>query len=349
MRIALLMIGLVACSNDDSGGPFAPIDKLDAVYQQSYCQRLVTCGEFPDLATCLSANIGGFPVQLSAPAANSDVVAAVLAGLVIYNGTKMQACIDALAATSCDPTSREARIPPAVCTETLRGTVAGGGMCHLSAECISQMCNVPVCESGCCAGTCVGDTPPVTTTGTIAVGEPCDFETLDPCVDGAFCREGVGICQPLEDEGSTCMEAQECDYGLSCAGESGLTCQSLPALGEPCPQLQCRDEGTVCSTMTMTCVAVGLPPAPCAGPADCSAYYQCDPLSNRCIPTQHVGESCATLARCFDLGTYCDSSTQLCTMRVANGQPCLGNEECISGVCDVMDTVGVCVAATACI
>ncbi len=267
---------------------------------------------------------------------------------VIYDGNKMQQCLDALAAASCDQTAEDRRVTPPVCSATLRGTVAGGGVCHLDVECVSHACSAQCdAQNACCEGTCIGDT--LLVSQPIAIGQPCVLGSGSSCVEGAYCDTNSERCAALVPAGSSCDDDAQCDYGLGCFGSLGNTCQLLPTLGQPCIAFRCRDEGTLCSATTMVCVAEGLASATCMTSSDCSQFYQCDATAHQCQPNPGLGQSCSTTQSCFDVDTYCDPSTLICSSVRGDGQPCTSNEGCTSGQCTISDTVGMCVAPTTCI
>lgn len=78
----------------------------------------------------------------------------------------------------------------------------------------------------------------------VAKGQPCvNFET---CEDGLAC-DGV-TCEPIPAEGEPCTFL--CEPDLICDG----TCKPAPGAGEPCPQGAC-DSDSQCDGDTMFCVA----------------------------------------------------------------------------------------------
>ena len=273
----------------------------------------------------------------------------------------MQECFEQLAATTRDPTAQDRRTAPIVCAETFRGTVAGGGVCHLDAECISQTCNVTSCtdQSQCCPGMCVGDTPP--THQPAAIGQPCSVESHDPCVVGAYCTTN-NQCAMLQPEGTGCFTNDQCDYGLGSThstSEPTLTCEVLPAPGQPCTDV-CRDEGTTCGDPVpdcgaggfalpgTTCVPVGTTGASCNVATDCSPFYQCDPVLHQCSATARLGQSSLDTT-CFDADAYCDQASTTCMQLQDNGSPCLSDPQCKSGQCTTTGAIGKCTEITACI
>lgn len=319
MRKAFVVLAVIGCSGS-SGGGFVPIDQAAQAFKQAECNYLARCGEFPDVSTCLAASLGFTFTN------DPSLAAAVAAGKVIYDGNKLGQCYDQFGALSCDRTSQDARVEPAVCRDLVQGTVAANGVCANSAECKSQSCMVPTCGMACCMGTCVGDTPPPVE---IAIGQSC-ATTSSRCVAGAFC-DMTATCAALKPSGATCNSSNECDYELGCAGTPRV-CKALPTVGQACPDALCRDSGSYCNSSGM-CVMVGLPSATCATAADCSAYYTCD-ATKHCAPGPRLGEACSSTARCFDDATFCDPVSSTCKALEANGTACTSNSQCQTNNCD---------------
>jgi hypothetical protein len=328
-NMPVVVIALVGCSHSGNGS--VSVDQLPAAFKRSFCDYIVRCGGFPDVATCLGANLG---ISIN-PDPSAD--AAVAQGKVLYDGAKVGACYDALASISCDSTSQDARsaLADLECFGAVKGTVAGGGACAINAECISFSCNAPTCApTQCCPGTCVGDTVPP---HDVAIGQSCANGVS--CATGAYCDTTTTTCAALKPASSTCASDQECDYELGCVG-TPATCQSLPKLGEACPNMRCRDVGTHCSNGT--CVPLGLPNAGCATSADCSQFYNCD-ATKHCVEGPHVNQSCAAVG-CFDADTFCDS-TSTCKPTEPDGGACTSGIQCQSGTCD---TTALCATPAAC-
>lgn len=342
MLLATLVTG---CPGDDDGdgSNYVAVDDIEAAYKDAYCTYLASCGVFPDKATCLSAelNISGFAVD-------ANTAAAVGAGRVIYNGSNVKACFDALAARSCDETDMSQRVMPPECRNFIRGTLEAGESCTLDAECMSGACSGGASEESCVMGLCVGGTPP--SNEPAAIGEPCG--SFNGCVVGAYCDTLDNTCVELKPMGSACDQDLECAYGLGCTGTTGArTCNSLPALGQSCAtDFVCRDEGTYCDSTTTTCTQLGGPGATCSSSSQCSPYYPCNFSTSQCTRGPGIGQPCSSSARCFDAGTFCDFNTSMCAALKSNGMPCDSDTECASDMCvfDPVSSLGTCSMPTLC-
>lgn len=330
VRAALLVVA--ACAGNH---PIAAAD-VDAAYVDAHCAFLVRCGVLPDLATCHRAYLStDFPLEASE-------VAAAIAGKIHYDGDKARECIDGYASAACDTTDPTSRTTPVACDQIVAGTVADSGTCVLARECVSSVCNIPVCVVDCCAGSCAGSAPPVRG----KLGQAC---TLLPCESGAYCDGASTTCTALFTAGTSCIGDFQCAFGLGCAGAAGSkTCKPLPKLGEACPDGKCRDTGVVCNA-AMTCTKVGLVGAACTTAADCSQFYTCDPTGH-CAEKSAVGGPCGFDPDCFDITTYCAVPTGqtlgTCAPAQANGGSCSADRACASEHCN--DTTTQCAIAPIC-
>jgi hypothetical protein len=338
MRSLVLVACLAAaCGEDSSGGPYVPLDMIASSYKAAMCHHLTACGSFPDEPTCLAANVpDNFTID-------GNTIAAVLDGKVYYDGGKLAACFDAIAAATCDRTDEDGRTTPASCSNLFRGTLGAGDTCAFDLECTSDACATSgVCELACCTGTCIGDTPPPPRLA--QVGESCGFGSL-ACVANAYC-DTTGICAPLKTINTACNSQNECDFGLACIGTPTMTCRALPPTGQPCPDFACRDEGDYCNSTTQVCTKVGLPGTACSFDGECSAYYHCDSTIAQCSAYPALGESCALIGRCNDAGAYCDGTTGTCLAAGADGAACTSGAQCLSLFCD--PSFNICATPPAC-
>ncbi|HEX5058199.1 MAG TPA: Dickkopf N-terminal cysteine-rich domain-containing protein [Kofleriaceae bacterium] len=342
MRIVLALAMVVmatGCPDDDGDGSnYVAINQIKSAYQDAYCQYLVRCGQFPDQAACVGANLS------SSFSLDPNIVASVLAGKTIYNGGAVKACFAALAQRSCDKTSASARSVPLACRDFLRGTLGAGQACLLDEECVSQQCVGSQPDISCAMGSCLGDTPPAIQLA--AIGEQCT--TTEGCVEGAYCDTSLLRCAALLDSGMPCTNNGECNYGLGCGGATGArTCKLLPTEGEPCPDFLCREDGQYCNPNGV-CAKVGLPPATCTSNAECSLYYPCDFTTSTGMCKQGPGldQSCSGTNRCFAVGTFCDSSTFMCVAVRPIGGACSNDTQCESEFCDF--DAGMCAAPQTC-
>lgn len=343
LALAVTTTGCPFNDEDGDGTDYVAVDEMAAAYKEAYCAYLARCGLFPDQATCIAATLSVVPTL------DPNVIAAVHAGRIIYNGNNVKACFDAVANDTCDSTDENGRTRTSACGAYFHGTIADGGDCMLDQECVSQVCSGGDTTNSCVRGRCVGDLAPMFVP--IGLGESCSSSSQ--CGDGAYCDTVTNVCTTLKTNGSPCTGGPECGYGLGCAGSTGArTCQPLPGLGETCRlDLPCRDDGHYCDTATTpaTCKQIGVAGATCTTSMHCSPYYRCDNTAGSCVTLPTRGQSCSSVGRCFDADTYCASNTLTCDDTLADGMPCEADLECQSATCDFNLAVPVCASPMLCI
>jgi hypothetical protein len=347
--IALLLSATAfSCIGDDDDGDgsnYVLATEIKAAYKEANCTFLTNCGQFPDKASCLASSVSSSASLELDP----NIVAAIGAGRVYYNGSNVATCFAALGGRSCDETSESARVTPIACRDILTGTVHGGEACTIDEECISQQCSAGSTGDSCIMGSCIGDVAPVFSQAQLA--ENCSSNS--GCVSGLYCDQITSTCAMLKPQGSSCTIASECAYGLGCVGTAGArTCGALPAVGQSCDvDGVCRDEGTYCKydsvTGLSTCAQVGLASATCTSSNQCSQYYPCNFSTSQCTKGPALGESCGS-APCFDAGTYCDNTTAMCVGLKSNGAMCNSDTECTSDFCDQSQATPLCASPTVC-
>jgi hypothetical protein len=337
---------LLGDDDDGDGTSYVAVTEIADEYKDAICAYYANCGVFPDKDTCLAANLTASGQSFGVDA---NTVAAIYAGLVRYNGSNVKECLDAIAQRSCDKTSESARVTPLACRDVLSGTKASGESCLVDEECMSLQCSGESSQDACQPGICVGDVRPMFTIK--MVGEPCN--SIEVCENGAYCDQLTDMCTLLKAQGESCTQNSECAYGLGCTGTTGARiCDPLPGPGETCyttTVVECRDEGTVCDTATTLCTQVGGPGMTCDSSSDCSMYYPCNFTSLQCTRGPALGEACSSSARCFDVGTFCDTAdTGTCVELRSNGMACQQDTECVSGSCDLTMTTPLCAEVTTC-
>ncbi|HEY4176946.1 MAG TPA: Dickkopf N-terminal cysteine-rich domain-containing protein [Kofleriaceae bacterium] len=306
--IAALFAHLTACGGGDGG---IKATDFQAAELDAQCERLVRCGLFSNQDACKGTLVNTF---------DRDVLPGIDAKKVKFDGGKAQECIDALATTSCDVTTKEFREQPAACQAILTGTVADGQPCEIEAECISGTCDQPLCaRESCCEGTCAAtlvDAP---------AGAACMFDAN--CADALFCDKTDHTCHALVAAAGDCAGDNECKYGTACIGATDLQkgkCRALPAIGEACPYMLCADAGATCTNGT--CVAFALAPAACPMGTECSPFSRC--VNGACVELPVLGEACED--RCQN-GSWCNAGT--CVGPRADGDACDNDDECPERFC----------------
>jgi hypothetical protein len=323
----VLAVSLAACSG--GGGGIALAD-LQTKSLDARCSFLVRCGLFADADSCHK-----FFIITDDPSAQ----AAVDMHKSNYDGGNAKACLDAIAAASCDQTQQDSREQPEPCKHIFTGTGAMGDACAFDAECSSNNCVIPTTATGACPqGMCGAEVP------LAKVGESCNMVDCEP---GLFCNAQT-TCANLVASGGACDFSSDCDYGLGCVGATGAaTCKALPLIGSACPDMQCAEIGANCNAQ-MTCVALGLPGDPCMGDGDCTFFGHCDTTMSKCADFPTRGMPCDSI--CSD-DSWCQIPMGMtmgtCAAPQANGATCTGNDQCTTHFCN--GSPGTCADPAVCI
>ena len=290
LAVAALAAGIIAgCDND---GAIA-IDDIPASVEATYCQRAALCAGGPDPAACEAA------LFVSEDRNLTGLVAGVKQGTITYDGRRARECLDEFQRDCIN----QLAAPPA-CDETFRGTVAQGGACQISQECVSGQCD-RACGNACCVGTCAAGPAKV------PLGGDCSAAG-SPCVGGSYCKSGkctvdlpLGAACAADD---VCRRPGQCTIGLG----GGGTCLAAP------------DQGAACSPTDRGCLR--------------SDNY-CDPVAQVCVKRKAAGSACTDVAS--ECATFAPCVNGLCTALLTLGQPCqvdgavrcFGELECSNGVC----------------
>ena len=165
-----------------------------------------------------------------------DAVARDVAdGTLVYDATKAQACVDAIAAAnSCTPGAASAALPDtSVCAQALQGRIAQGQPCRWGGpvDNLAIFTSLSECASGLfCAysdNVCTGTCRPKAAHGQECPGIACGGNATGncqttPCADpGDFCQPGSGTCEAIPSLGQACGSGYNpygpCTPGLYCA------------------------------------------------------------------------------------------------------------------------------------
>ena len=336
MRFALACLLLAAaCSNND--GPIAIADFAQFA-QHAICEHDAGCGlvkesdcETQDLARIYARVVDktdpiAYAAKIAINGKDPEITAQVTAGTLVYSASKARACVDAVESLGCDTTAHARHTVPAACYGVFVLAGADPAQCQRDVECTSGEC---ICgldvqtTQDCCPNTqCVpGPALPA------KIGDACDQDSRT-CGDG-YCSNNGAVCMPNTATSGQPCEPGQCADGLACV--TG-TCKALPALGEACPDMLCRDEGDTC--VDGTCQPVRFPRNPCMQDTDCSRYYACDLGIDQCSDLPMIGGDC-TNADC-PAGSYCNNQglgTSTCMVYTADNAPCMNGFECASGQC----------------
>lgn len=350
-----LGLGAAACggSSDDggSGGKNVPIEDVPALYAGAACKAFESC--FGPLYTIF---LNGESCTANVSTTISDELPrlkqAIEDGKVVYDGTKVEACMAAIEAEACSNGEE-----PADCVAALDGTVPVGGDCQMDAECQGggTYCKVDAA----CPGKCANKEQ---------AGATCDRD--DNCAAGLGCSESTSKCFVPAKEGEPCGgggTAPDCGPGTFCIGSEDEakktgTCMDSTAAFSGKQGDACFFGGKPACTEDLRCIVTGFdtstgtiqtkcdvpfasgaackPAIPDACPADQYCNITSPPLDGTCTAKPGAGQPCGKgLGDTADVcaaGTRCDGGT--CKARQHLGGQCQEDavcysENCVSGGC----------------
>ena len=336
LRIAFAFfacLSVAACGSSAKKPPPANLDEFIDRFYSAVCQLYVTCGDMPDTPTCVAS------LQVDTTEILT-VKADIASGKVRFDRAKAGACLDYVervygadctqtALAALDITGNDA------CSEDFIGTVADGGACFESFECVSRKCDPTddLCapEHQCCAGTCVPQNPP------IPVGGGCvPSSSYQLCESGTVCipiaNTLSGTCvAPSKVRGTPCTGSYNCAAPLFCDIDVVVgagTCQPAVATGAHCNVTvglsSCNDLRDYCSWSTGTCTPRGAVGAPCSesDANSCLGYGHC--VASTCVARSTERGACDPVAGLDCLGGLdCSPTTNTCEFP-ANAPACGG-------------------------
>lgn len=350
-----LVFGLIpACGgtakDDADEGPSVSLEELPAKYAEAFCETFTSCvGDLYGIYRPGEECVKDFTITVEE--ALATLPNAVDAGRVKYHGTKVQKCLDEMAAGGCDTLA--SRISPS-CKAAIEGTLEEGDDCSLDAECAGEQ----YCKLG---ASCPGKCAPYE-----QAGGPC--ASSDNCVSGLKCGD-TGLCVAPSKEGEACEQGEpNCTDGLMCLGQDSTQktpgkCYSIKEAlsgkeGDACSLdgHLCAD-GFACEITSLapiggTCVAkVGSGDAcKAAFPDQCPADEYCalglNPLmGGTCTSKPTAGEKCAAgLGGGQICAPYTRCDADVCRDIAHAGEECNEDDTCYSSHCVNM----ACVTGSSC-
>jgi len=216
--IGLLMAasGCSGGNGGDSGGD-VPFSRLAAGYAAVLCHKDVVCCDDSELGSNLGPNPDRAALEATCRPNFANAMAVYLepyaplisAGRIIYRGDHARLCLDEIAAQPCEEWGLNYPLDryPA-CRQIYEGTIALGGACTLSDECVDGYCSS---SSG--TGTCVAYKQ---------IGESC---SSGPCPPELLCLPDASgaskVCAPPLPDGATCDLDSKCASGFCMANVCG--------------------------------------------------------------------------------------------------------------------------------
>ncbi len=304
-----LAVGLcvTACGGSDSdggGGSNVAVADVPKLAADAYCKLYERC-----LGDVFSVFLNGEDCRTLTERRmkNSELgtlQAAVDAGAVKYDGSKVSACLADISGRSCDQLTQRTSD---VCEQALEGTVAVGDDCKADYECAGKD---TFCEfSGACPGKCANRK---------ASGEGCTQD--DDCADGLMCSDATQTCETPAAKGAACGAgvAADCDPAYACLGGDAQT--STPGTCTDVSKIFAAKEGETCDIQANQWCESGL---------SCAATAAGPPAVVECVKTVASGAACKHFAvpdQC-PAGEYCDAGAQAidgtCKPLPKAGEPCV--------------------------
>lgn len=338
-------------AGSDAGYNGAPIalEEFTATYLKAMCGATLAC---PGLLDFTFATPAGCEAMLSGLliAKIDGLIGQVKAGLVVYDSVQAGLCVAALTA-NCSSLQNVAT--PLACDKTFVGALAAGATCAQDAQCSSGWC--AKLDSNCDIGKC---------SPALAAGAKCNANV--ECGLGNECGSS-GTCAPKYSAqvGASCGPST-CAAGLYCDDLSQTCGAPKPAGGDCLMSDQCQ-KPNVCIPDAVsqkgTCgpaLGLGAYCKPTFGTEDtCAAGLACvsvDQLkTGTCMAIAPLGAPCTATAQCGGWDMVCrgDAGKKTCQLLPGKGQPCtapdyfsgeifscLGQLECVSGVCSDLPVAG---------
>jgi len=302
VRLVAVAVLLAAC--DGAPRPIAFADyAVEAA--DAFCSWAVRCRHLPDDDTCRRLlDPKRYDTRRAADALSL--------GRLAYDPEAAAECLAAGRAAACPA---PAFADPS-CDRVFVGLVPQGGACAGAFDCAGDgECLEPVCDAGCCSGTC-GPAPPADPP-LAPVGATC--RTHFDCVETAYC-EVDGRCHELpRNAGDHCLFG--CWYGDLYCDAGSETCRLHAATGEPCgADRRCNPNHDFCDGTCRPRPGAG---EPCDGDTRfCVPGTRC--LEGRCAPRGTVGDACAVDDDC-DVG--CDVAAGRCVAYAT----CVPNRRMVDG------------------
>jgi hypothetical protein len=157
-------------------------------------------------------------------------------------------------------------------------------------------------------------------------GETC--ESSSDCAGDATCDTPFSTSGP---QSGVCVEFVLAPEGSACIGEKRGNAKSWS--GDPANNqivLCDHDAGLYCGDQK--CTKLGQLGEACLGYSGCAEGAYCK--SSVCEQKLATGAACPSYSDECNDAAFCAESTQICEPRVADGQSCQNNDECLSDYCD---------------
>jgi hypothetical protein len=302
---ALAALAALDCSGSSSGATGGasnvPASGFASDYARVYCESINPCcaasGFASDAASCRSTLDPMLSAQMKLLLDNPKI---------LYDESATGACLDAVRASLVACTDRSVGSSSRACNGVFRGTVALGGTCSTSNECVRPDGASIYCQSGLC-------------TASTSSSNDVHGKLGDPC---AWTCQGTSSSSSCSGGSASALDAgtrTSCwlSEGFYCADDGH--CATAPAAGQPCGgySLVCADNARCSSSVCVARQATD----PCTFDGDCVTTAYCDSAAKLCVPPKANGQTCGSDRQCAGGDCYQSACR---TWSVATAAACAG-------------------------
>jgi hypothetical protein len=277
--LALAAFALACSSKSSSSQSSAPVASSDlaARFAQSFCSSIQSC--------CAASGYSTATCESSLQATLDASVATMVADpKVTYDAAAAARFIDAYSAIAAACTDKSLSTAATVqLDDVFKGTVALGGSCGSTQDCVQKEGNYVTCDTGVCTlGASNSATAAHALLGQACIGTCTNFGT------SGNCSSDPSVAWSSTPTGGYCWTSD----GVYCTGG---TCATVPTIGQACGgDSFCEIAGHCDNSVCVAATATGQ----CAGSNACVSTSYCDAANWMCKPKKANGAACNSDEEC---------------------------------------------------
>jgi hypothetical protein len=282
--VGLVAIGAFSCDGEpaNNNAPAGSVQTSDLAVQiaAAHCEGIAACC----IAGGFSSDTAGCKASMQAQL-NAFLTVHFADSYQSYDAAAAGRCVDAYRAAMTACTNRPlSQAISSACDAMFVGTVALGGPCTTSNDCIQNDTNSVSCDAGICAVSTASISMTNAPRGTL--GQACRSTCEDSGNGGSGCS-GSAVA-------SSATAVCWVNDGLVC-GSSG-TCVAVPTLGQSCAGSYHCATGSYCNGNTC---AQQVTTGSCSSSSSaCASSSYCDSTTMQCTPKKADGAACNGDSEC---------------------------------------------------
>lgn len=290
----------MACGGSSVGDEAVPIEEVPQLFADTLCTTYETC-----LGGLLAVFLPGESCSAGLAIRVEDELPRLRTAIdndrIVYNGTRIEACLQELQALGSDAaTTRFSE----TCAAALGGTVALGDQCSMDEECQGAA----YCDfSAACPGMC---------TALKGAGGMCDRD--NQCASGLTCSDVTGLCVTPPGPGDRCEggTAPDCGCGLICVGNDNAA--GIEGNCRGIDEVFSAQVGAACNPLMGQFCAIGLA---CVVQTISPVDFVCQmPVASGAACRPGFPDPCPPDEYCSATATMLDGT---CTAKPGANEPCV--------------------------